>query len=137
VIRADKLLVSRPMYAFNPATWQPASVGYVVNAVWFRRKRGVLVASMGHYHPYVTIPHMRPASDSYAAWITAADDNRYGGKHVASWDGQALLCTDQPVTPEAAEKRIAWLDEVLRGFPDPPAGWDGWWTFPRTPAVSR
>lgn len=133
MIRAARLAVSRPMYAFDPTTWKPTSYGgFVVDAAWFRRKKGRLVASMGNYHPMVLRRDRQPAEVTYEAWIAAADDNRYGGNHIASWDGEALLCTDQPVPPDVAAERIEFLGAMLRGCPEPPAGFDGWWTFERT-----
>lgn len=131
MIRAPKLLVSRPMYAFQPATWRPDPSGhwFRVDAVWFRRKAGRTLAAMGCYDPTVLRDDMEPTDGLYESWITAADDNRYGAHHVASWDGRALLCTDQGVTPAETNRRIEFLTAVLAGFPDVPAGWDGWWTF--------
>jgi hypothetical protein len=134
MIRAIRLAVSRPMYAFNPSTWRPHPAGswFVVDAVWFRRKNGRTLAAMGTYHPMVMRRDQEPADGTYESWIGAADDNRYGGNHLASWDGAALLCTDPPaVPPEVAAERTAFLDAMLKGYPDPPPGHDGWWTFPR------
>lgn len=154
MIRAARLAVSRPMYAFDPSTWRvhrfdlaqyrtwagdrPASyadgqpTGGTVRAVWFRRKRGQTVATMGTYNTHVMRSDDYPASGDYASWVAAADDNRYGGGHEATWDGRVLLNTDPPaVTPEVAAARIEFLDAMLRGFPDPPPGFDGWWTFER------
>lgn len=131
MIRAARLAASRPMYAFDPATWNLTPYGPVVRAVWFKRKKGRLVASMGVYHPMVERRDQRPTDGTYEAWIAAADDNRYGGAHTASWDGTALLNSDQPVSPEVAAERVAFLDAMLKGYPGVPAGFDGWWTFPR------
>jgi hypothetical protein len=133
VIRADRLAPSRPMYAFNPATWAKDTWGngFNVAAVWFKRKSGVLTAFMGDYRPMVIRRDRQPAGDTYEVWITAADDNRYGGSWLASWNGTGLLSYDQPVTPDETAKRVKFLDAMLRGYPAPPAGFDGWWTFPR------
>jgi hypothetical protein len=132
MIRAPRLVVSRPMYAFKPDTWRTGVYVRQVDAVWFKRKGGRLVAVMGRYSPMVTYG-VTPDSYGYADWIAAADDNRYGGHHIASWDGTALLCTDPPaVDPETSARYIQFLDQMLRGFPDVPAGYDGWFTFPRT-----
>lgn len=137
MIRADHLVVSRPMYAFDPSTCEARAyggvlVGVVVRAAWFRRKKGLLVATVGTYHPMVLRRDQWPTDGTYEAWIAAADDNRYGGSHIASWDGEALLNSDQPVTQGVAAVRVRFLDAMLRGFPEPPAGFDGWWTFART-----
>lgn len=134
MIRATRLAVSRPTYAFRPETWRadPAGSRFVVDAVWFRRKDGRTLAAMGEYHPMVMLRDAEPTDGMYGSWIAAADDNRYGGDHHASWDGTALLCTDMPaITPKVAAERTAFLTAMLDGFPDPPPGYDGWWTFPR------
>lgn len=132
MIRAPKLAPSRPMYAFKPETWRSASSGFEVDAVWFKRTKGVLAAVMGTYHPMVEcVP--RPTCGTYEAWIAAADDNRYGGGWIAKWNGTGLVCFKQPVAPELAAERIEFLDAVLKGFPNVPAGHDGWWTMPKEP----
>jgi hypothetical protein len=133
MIRAARLVPSRPMYAFEPSTF---GAGYdakfrgvrVLRAVWFRRKKGKLVASMGSYELSAYWQRIEEAPpNTYEAWVAQHTDNSCGGEHLASWDGTALLCTDQPVSPEVMAERIAFLDAMLRGFPDPPAGFDGWY----------
>lgn len=145
MIRAPKLVVSRPMYAFDPATFGnpydsdgPCGGSRTVDAVWFRRKNGRLVAAMGSYRLHANWGRWdgdaaRPA-DTYEAWVAQHDDNRYGGGHLASWDGEALLCSDQRMTPAEAARRVEFLTLMLARYPDPPAGWDGWWTFPKADA---
>lgn len=77
----------------------------------------------------------RPVDCGYEAWIAAADDNRYGGSWYASYwdqgDGGRLAHSDHGVTAAEAERRRIFLAAMLAGFPEVPAGWDGWWTFPR------
>jgi hypothetical protein len=158
MIRAPKLAVSRPMYAFDPATWQvnrfdlaayrrwagdrPTALedgqptGGEVRAAWFRRKNGRTLAAMGVYRPRVMHHDRDPRADTYLAWIEAADDNRYGASHWSSWDGETLLTTDPPrLAPAVAAERIAFLDAMLCGFPGPPDRYDGWWTVPRESAT--
>lgn len=130
MIRTPKLVVSRPMYSFDPDTWRAER--REVRAAWFRRKNGKILAAMGTYHPVFMRHNEDPPDDTYLAWIEAANDNRYGGNHWSSWDGETLLTTDPPsLAPADAAERTAFLDAMLRGFPNPPAGYDGWWTFPR------
>ncbi len=135
MIRTERrLVVSRPAYAFDPSTWHSNEHGqWFVDAVWFKRKHGVLVATMGVYHPFVQPFRDQPTDGRYESWIGAANDNRYGGDHVASWDGDALLCSDPRITPEASAARIAFLDVMLTGFPNVPPGFDGWYIFPKEP----
>lgn len=156
MIRAARLAPSRPMYAFDPNSWtvrrfdltefrswagpsrkpvfedgQPT--GGEMRAVWFRRKAGKTLAAMGVYRPHVLHLDDQPRTGDYQAWVDAADDNRYGGDHWSSWDGQTLLTTTPTsVPPELAAQRIEFLTAMLAGYPDPPPGFDGWWTFPKT-----
>lgn len=47
MIRAAKLTVSRPHYAFKPDTWHITEHGWrIVDAVWFKRKQGILTATV-------------------------------------------------------------------------------------------
>lgn len=141
MIRAPKLLVSRPMYAFKPDTFRGKDYrfggGRVLDAVWFRRKKGVLNAVMGAYSLSVGWgkpgDHLSaPPENTYDAWVALHSDNRYGGEHWSSWDGTALLTTDPPaLAPDIVQERTEFLSTMLAGFPHPPAGFDGWWTFPR------
>ena len=134
MIRAHRLAVSRPMYAFDPTTWRASgSHGFEVDAVWFKRKNGILAATQGVYHPMVLRRDAQPADDTYATWIAAADDNRYGGKWIAQWDGTGLRVYATPVSPETADGYIRFLSSVLEGHPAPPAGYDGWYEIPPTP----
>lgn len=132
MIRVERLAVSRPTYAFNPQTWRCNEHGqWFVDAVWFKRKSGVLTATMGTYHPFIQPFRDQPTDGRYESWIAAANDNRYGGTHLASWDGDTLLCSDPRVRTEVALARIPFLGAMLNGFPNVPAGFDGWWTFPK------
>lgn len=131
MIRAGHLAVSRPMYAFKPDTWREASTGYQVDAVWFKRKDGILSAVCGTYEPFVQPFLNAPTDGTYESWIAAANDNRYGGSWAAKWNGVGLLVYSAPVTPAAADEYVAFLDPILKSFPDVPAGYDGWWTFPK------
>ncbi len=136
MIRAPRLAVSRPMYAFNPDTWRKSSVGYEVDAVWFKRKDGILSAVCGTYHPMVMGGNFgkNPTDGRYESWIAAADDNRYGGSWAAKWNGTGLLVYSTPVAPEVMQEYIDFLDPMLKNYPDVPAGFDGWWTFPKASA---
>lgn len=133
MIRVTRLVVSKPMYALKPDTWRPSGIPgiYQVDAVWFKRKRGKLVATMGTYQPMVLRRDQQPAGDTYEEWIAAADDNRYGGDWTAVWDGEGLMCARQPVSAAMTHERSSFLDAVLKGFPNVPDGYDGWWTFDR------
>jgi hypothetical protein len=125
------------MYAFRPDTF--TNLGdYLegghrrLEAVWFRRRKGMLTATMGTYDLWLRWGRTGddpPPPDTYDAWVARHTDNRYGGNHHASWDGVALLCTDSRVPPRVAAERIEFLTAMLAGYPDPPPGFDGWWTL--------
>ncbi len=144
MIRARRFAVSRPMYAFNPTTFRDGPGGAdhryggcrEVDAVWFRRKNGRTLAATGTYT--LSLGWGRngdrlegPPEDTYEAWVAAHGDNRYGGDHLASWDGEALLCTPPAVTPELAARRVKFLAAMFTAYPAIPAGYDGWWTVDR------
>ena len=141
MIRAARLAVSRPMYAFAPETFAPrpwstdgpSADGLYrgargVNAVWFKRKSGVLTATLGTYGLFLLPRGPGATSDTYEAWVDAHTDNRYGAAHVASWDGTRLIGGGVPAVDA---ERVAFLQGMLDGFPSVPVGFDGWWTFER------
>lgn len=136
MIRAPELAVSQPMYAFNPDTWAvtgqlPWKV-HTVNAVWFRRRRGIIVATVGTYQPMVLNRDNRPAGETYAEWIAAADDNRYGGNWFAAGDGSNIWFAEARTTPrDLKDQADTLINAAFGAYPDPPPGYDGWWTFPR------
>lgn len=135
MIKVYRLVVSRPMYAFDPSTWFVDDAHCVrrVDAVWFKRRNGVLLATIGCYYPMVERVDVRPAVDTYAEWIAAADDNRYGGTWSARSNGETTWFAEQEYrTGDATRRAQELLTAALAAFPNPPAGYDGWWTFPRT-----
>lgn len=95
-----------------------------VTAVWFRRKDGKLTAHLGSLWD---ISRERPTD--VTSWLEEMWDGRYGGNCHARWDGECLWA------PETTWARMvedqATLDAMLKGFPEAPAGYDGWWTFTR------
>lgn len=152
MIRAPRLVPSRPMYAFRPESfrvslreWDPEARVYVfpertpdadgfyrgsasVDACWFRRRSGVLVASTGRYGFHLFPGHPGVVDDSYLAWVAAHWDNRYGGGCQARLTDDGRFWSESE-DPEAHIAELAFLRRMLAGFPDPPNGYDGWWTF--------
>lgn len=123
------------MYAFNPDTWREQRPGsFEVDAVWFKRKDGILSAVRGTYHPFVYPFANEPTDGTYDSWIAAANDSRYGGKWAAKWNGTGLLVYKTPVTPEQTQAHIDFLAPMLDNYPNPPAGYDGWFTFSKEAA---
>lgn len=134
MIRAPRLAVSRPMYAFDPTTWTATAGGYgfQVAAVWFKRRSGVLLATVGFYHPMVERRDQQPTDGQYATWVAAADDNRYGGAWSARSNGEITWFAEQEYrTGEETDRARELLAAALAAYPEVPGGYDGWWTFPR------
>lgn len=133
MIRAEKFLVSRPLYAVDLASlrlegYEAAQAGQdrtifraELNAVWFRRRKGVLAACAGRLWDY-----QRPAPADAAAFLAAHTDGRYGAHCKARWDGTNLWS----VLDEADRARYkALLVPMLAACPEIPAGYSGWWGF--------
>ncbi|NIL77645.1 hypothetical protein [Rhodococcus sp. B10] len=118
--KRDKFTPSRTPYAFAPATFD----GERVDALWASRKHGETVVTLGSYRLFSFTD--RDASD-FDSLLSVAD-TRYGGNWMFRWDGTTLLHN-----PEFKSAFGGWqsvtekLDAVLRGFPEVPVDWDGWY----------
>ena len=132
MIREDRFLISKRLYAVDldvlkthPNVRQDGSFFYgaTVNAVWFRRRRGVTVAVIGTLWDYQEV---EPAS--VVAFLAAHTDGRYGGSWTARWDGRSYV-SENPASPEAMAEHLALLRPMLESFPAIPSGYDGWWRF--------
>lgn len=130
MIREDKFLISRAPYAVNldslkvtEYTRDNASIYYgaTIEAVWFRRKAGVLTSHLGTIWDY---QNERPADA--ADFLRSNEDGRYGGNCVARWDGESFWGN---VSLEAQTRYLEVLRPMLENYPAAPPGFDGWWTF--------
>jgi hypothetical protein len=93
-----------------------------MQAVWFRRKSGILSAHYGHLW---NSSKEKPAS--LLAWIENDRDGRYGGRCIARWDGDNLWAPES--TWEQMKEYEEFLRPMLESYPEVPPGFDGWWTF--------
>jgi hypothetical protein len=127
VIRAEKFLISQPLYAVDLASYGLSESGRsAIAAVWFRRRKGKTVACAGHLWNY-----LQPCPQTAAEFLAAHEDNRYGGDCAARWDGSFLWCGG-PLVQWTEERRDLYsrlLAPMLRSYPDVPEGFDGWWGF--------
>lgn len=131
MIRTDRFRISDRPYAVDLDTWVVhENVGargtYCtggVQAVWFRRRRGVTVAVAGRLTGHVDGVAPADARD----FLEKVTDGRYGGGAVARWDGSNLWAPQMP--RDEAEAYYALLAPMLATYPAIPAGYDGWWTF--------
>jgi hypothetical protein len=139
VQRLDKFQISKAPYAVALDTFKVTeqystySGGRVsetphynigAEAVWFRRKDGALTA---HYGSLWDTSREPPAD--VTSWLENMWDGRYGGNCRSRWDGECLWAPE--TTWAAMVEDQAFLDAMLKGFPEAPAGYDGWWTFKR------
>lgn len=132
MIRQERFQISKRPYAVDLHSLQvtsnvgPSSVSHRVafDAVWFRRRRGVTVACIGHLWDRIS-----PAADLTAdTALRAMEDGRYGGAWVARWDGENYA-SEVPQSPEAMERHLAILRPMLECYPAVPRGYDGWYYF--------
>lgn len=131
MIKMEKFLISKGPYAVDLGSlalkesrrddgtsfWRAT-----VNAVWFRRRRGVTVACIGYLWNY---QNEKPVDA--LAFLKAHDDGRYGGTTLGRWDGAGFW--GDGVSLEEQEEYLAILRPMLENYPAVPAGFDGWWRF--------
>lgn len=132
MIREDRFLVSRRPYAVDLSSLRggmqttspaPGRTYYQgrINAVWFRRRKGVTVACVG------TLWDFQDSAPADAAeFLTRHTDGRYGGDCEGRWDGERYWGAQEPAE---IERHLALLRPMLANYPDIPAGWNGWWRF--------
>lgn len=141
MIREEKHLISHAPYALRHDTFRVTEkwatytnpdgssrrgespfYTMTVQAVWFRRKSGVLSAQYGHLWDSTT---EKPAD--LLAWIESFRDGRYGGHCNARWDGASLWAPES--SWEQMKEYAALLRPMLDNYPNVPPQFDGWWTF--------
>jgi hypothetical protein len=117
------------MYAFRPVISREPSNPYsrVVDAVWFKRKSGVITAAVGSYRLHFDGAGSPPVDGTYETWVALHGDNRYGGNCSARWNGEKFWSTSEDPNRNAA--RLTFLQVMLAGYPAPPEQWDGWYEF--------
>jgi hypothetical protein len=130
MIHETQFLISRKPYAVDLSTLrtqehtrQDGTHYYSgrIDAVWFRRRKGVTVACIGTLWDF---QDDQPADA--AAFLAAHDDGRYGGDCDGRWDGTGYWGN---VTLDEQQRHLAVLRPMLANYPDLPAGFDGWWRF--------
>jgi hypothetical protein len=125
MLRENRYVASHRPYAVDLSSWTRSDRSrQAINAIWFRRKKGDLIATFGELWDY-------SAANDVQECLRLHDDGRYGGDWIASWDGVHLW--SQHTLPKAELDRYAeLLDAALVGFvvsKAVPDGFDGWWTF--------
>lgn len=92
-----------------------------INAIWFRRRRGVTVACIGTLWD---LQHTEPSTGR--EFLERHDDGRYGGDCDGRWDGTGYWGAQDLTVMQA---HLDVLRPMLAAYPAIPDGWDGWWTF--------
>ncbi|MFK0142473.1 hypothetical protein [Streptomyces murinus] len=132
MIREDRLVLSRKPHAVDLGSLRVQEYtrddgthyyGGRIDAVWFRRRPGVIVACIGTLWDF---QDERPADA--AAFLAAHDDGRYGPDCEGRWDGSSYWGN---VTLDVQKRHLAVLQPMLDHYPNLPDGYDGWWTFAR------
>ena len=132
MIREDRFLISRKPYAVDLTSLRGSRTdtpqgrneyyfGGQVDAVWFRRRKGLTVACIGTLWD---LQHPEPADA--VQFLTQHDDGRYGGECAGRWDGTGYWGAEEPAV---VEQHLAILRPMLANYPAIPPGHDGWWTF--------
>lgn len=132
MIREDRFLISRKPFAVDlgslrgaredtPQGRNPYYFGGRMDAVWFRRRRGVTVACIGTLWD---LQYPEPADA--LEFLRQHDDGRYGGDCDGRWDGSGYWGGG---TLAEQERHLAILQPMLTNYPAIPPGFDGWWTF--------
>jgi hypothetical protein len=95
-----------------------------VGAVWFRKRRGVLVAVVGTLWDY---QDQQPFTAEQ--FLERADDGRYGGTALGRWDGESYWsgCGGRL---DVQREHMETLEPMLAAYPELPRGYDGWWVYP-------
>lgn len=130
MIRDDRFLISRKPYAVDLGSLradEPRSahdgslyVRATLDAVWFRRRRGVTVACIGQLWD-----HQAPPADA-AQFLAQHTDGRYGGNCFGRWDGKGYW-GDSDL--EIMAVNLAVLRPMLANYPAVPDGYSAWWRF--------
>lgn len=135
MIREERLYISKKPYAVDPTslrvtTNEPDRPEHHrthrvhIDAVWFRRRRGVTVATIGTLWDFQRDP--APA-DVHEA-LRRHDDGRYGGSWIARWDGESYV-SEVPQPLDVMTAHLELLRPMLENYPDVPPGHDGWYRF--------
>ena len=127
--REDKFVMSHRPYAVGLGSlrtrFNPTKYGGFwdcqVEAVWFRRRKGVTMACIGTLWDYQDV---EPVTTEQ--FLQAHDDGRYGGTTVGRWDGEGYWGN---VSLDEQNEHLSILRPMLEDFPAVPKGHDGWWTF--------
>jgi hypothetical protein len=130
VIRTDRFLISHKPYAIDLSTLSgsldatglnPVYRGHI-DAVWFRRRKGHVIACIGHLWDFQSAEPVDAAE-----FLARLTDGRSGGRCHGRWSGTSYWADD--ARPDEREAHLKVLRPMLADYPHIPDGYDGWWRF--------
>ncbi len=133
MIHTDRFLISQRPYAVRLDSLRVQFSTYEhgtfyrghIDAVWFRRRKGLTVACIGHLAGLLRDTAPTDGVD----FLRGETDGRYGGNCEGRWDGTGYWGAENPDT---AAEHLAILRPMLTAYPEIPPGYDGWWRYPTT-----
>lgn len=140
MIREEKFVLSRKQFAIDLGSMRlgPAEKRHdgspmawaTIQAVWYRRKSGVMRACIGSLHDIVTPPI------TCEEFLEGFLHDPWGGHCSGRWDGSSYFSHDGSV-PAVQAEHMAVLGPMLDSVPLIPPSYDGWWRFLTTPERDR
>lgn len=121
MIREDEFVLSRRQYAIDLDSFRARDNWGYVTAVWYRRKKSVTRACIGQLRD-----RQQLAPATVQQFLAAYDEDAWGGKCWARWDGTEYWGDG---VPQRMREYMELLEPMLRDFPKAPDGFDGWWRF--------
>lgn len=100
-----------------------------LDAVWFRRHKGVTVACIGELWD-----SQQPQPATAAEFASQHDDGRYGGDCKGRWDGARYWGAQEP---DVAARHLEILRPMLENYPACPDGFEGWYVFEKRPTWTK
>ncbi len=127
MIRENRFLLSRKQYAADLTSLtieESQNEGYCwghIDAVWYRRRRGVTVACIGELRDLQGSVPMDAVE-----FLERSTDGRYGGDCWGRWDGENYWGAQRP---DEIAAHLELLRPMLANYPQVPDGYSAWWTF--------
>lgn len=132
----DRFVLSHHQHAIDLSSFRVSSrhswtyegeeirtVTCVVNAVWYRRKRGVTYACIGHLSHSYREKYQPPTAENFLLSYT---DGRYGPTPEGRWDGENYWGAQKP---ETIQEHLAILRPMIDDYPSAPESYSTWWRF--------
>lgn len=115
IIQSSRFTFSEYFYAIDMNSLKPTyGTRASMDAVWFKKTRGQLVVCIG------TLSSTGTTVEKFME----NHDGRYGGNTEYKWNGTEMWSSSNNFLELVEAHKI--LDPILKGFPDMPKGYEGW-----------